>query len=108
MGNKTNQFYYVADVKNFKVRFTSSFEREGIRGNSLMLPSYVGICDGILRKGNSTKTWSERKFTTRNAKCSDSELTLEKISCEFGVDCAEMQRFDILEDTGINVAGRQW
>merc|ERR1740121_3089030 len=68
--------------------------------------SYVGICDGVRRRGNRTKTWSERKFTTKNAKCEDSELRLEKIPCEFGVDCAEMHKFDIMEDTGINVAGR--
>jgi len=107
-GNLTNQFFYVADVKNFKVRFTSSFERDGIRGNSLMLPAFVGICEGLMRKGHEVKTWSERKFTTKNAKCEDAELTLKKIPCEFGVNCAEMHKFDIMEDTGISIAGREW
>jgi len=107
-GGKKNQFFYVADVKNYKIRFTSSFDRDGIRGNSLMLPAYVGVCDATIRKGNKIKTWSERKFSTKNAKCKDSELKLEKIPCEFGVDCAEMHKFDILEDSGIGVAGKEF
>lgn len=105
-GGKKDQFYYVADVLNYRIQFTSSYERDDIRGTSLLHQGYVGICRPLLELSNSTRTWSAREKEAKKHHCDEKHLEKVKIACPEGVDCAEMRAFDILEDTGINVAGR--
>jgi len=104
-GNETNQYFYIADVKNYKIRFTSSYARDDIRGTSLMHPAFVGICPSQLRLDNLTRTWSSRKMSLEQNACGGT-LQIEKLPCEYGVDCAKMRKFDLLEDTGVSVVSR--
>lgn len=99
-----DQFHYVADIKNFKIRFTSSYARDDIRGTSLMHPAFLGVCESLLRTDSKPRTWTERQSVLEHNQCRGNP-TLEKLPCEFGVDCAQMRKFDLLEDTGVRVVG---
>jgi len=105
-GGHKNQFFYVADIKNYKVRFTSSYARDDIRGTSLMHPAFVGICPKLLRVEHKPRTWSQRKEVLEHNQCKEGEAEIVKLPCEFGVDCAEMRKFDILESTGVTVVSK--
>jgi len=105
-GGKLHQFYYVADVKSYVVRFSSSYERDYIRGNSLQLPGFVGVCDALSRSKNETRTWTARRLSQTVSRCKESGLRLLPLSCGKGVSCAAMRDFDFLEDSGLNVMGR--
>mmetsp|Transcript_58999 Transcript_58999/g.151718 ORF Transcript_58999/g.151718 Transcript_58999/m.151718 type:complete len:574 (+) Transcript_58999:72-1793(+) len=104
-GGKQNMFYYVADVKNFKVRLTSSYERDNVRGTSLMHPAYVGLCRSMLRYGNVTRGWKERSYRNQLI-CERKELERYKMRC-VGGSCTQVRDFDILSDTGIRAAAEE-
>mmetsp|Transcript_89017 Transcript_89017/g.287867 ORF Transcript_89017/g.287867 Transcript_89017/m.287867 type:complete len:625 (+) Transcript_89017:166-2040(+) len=104
-GGKRHQFFYVADVKSFVVRFSSSYERNTIRGNSLQLPGFVGICDSLIRTGNASRSWTERRTAQSEQRC-DGNYRIKPLTCGPNVSCAEMRNFDFMEDTGMNVMGR--
>lgn len=98
-GGVDKQFYYIADVKNFKLRFTSSYERENIRGTSLMHPAYVGLCESMMRKANTTRGWQERRYYNQRV-CERHQLKRYKMRC-LGGNCTNVRKFDILHDTGM-------
>lgn len=60
-GGLSNQFYYVADATDFKVQFTTSYDRDDIRGTSLMHHGRVSICDSSIRASTLTRTWLQRQ-----------------------------------------------
>lgn len=97
-----NQFYYVADIKNFKLRFTSSYERDNIRGTSLMHPAYVGQCESMLRLPNTSRHWVERSYRNQEI-CPREALLRTKMRCEGG-SCTDVRAFNIWEDTGVRKA----
>lgn len=104
-GNQTGQFYYLADVENIRIRFTSSYERDDIRGTSLMHAAYVGICDRMERHTGEDgappcTTWGERKRLSAR-QCASDELRIEKVPCQRGVACHSLKSFDVFEATGI-------
>lgn len=101
-----NQFYYVADVLNYRVSLASSYERENIRGMSLQHQGFVGVCRGLVDMSHHRQTWTDRQKALAKYRCTDDQLEIEKIPCAQGVSCAAMRAFDILEETGISVAGR--
>jgi len=100
------QFYYVADILNYRVLLASSYERGAIRGTSLQHQGFVGVCKGLLNLSHKRQTWTAREKTLDKYRCAENELEIEKIPCAENVPCSEMRSFDILEDTGISVAGR--
>lgn len=105
-GGRKKQFFYVADIKNYVLRFTSSYERNDVRGNSLQHSAFVGVCDELFRKDNSTRrTWTERRNLLDKVHC-QGHYRLQPLTCGKGVNCVEMRNFDFLEDTGLNTIGR--
>lgn len=105
-GAEKDQYYYVADVTNDRIRFTSSYERDSIRGTSLMHPAFVGTCHGRARLSNTTRSWTERKGSqNQGAECHPAvrDWSLHKIPCarDFGVDCGKMRTFDAFANHSI-------
>jgi len=105
-GGSDKQFYYVADVLNYRVQFSSTYERDTIRGTSLQHQGLIGVCKRIEGMSHDRQTWTEKQRMLAKYRCSESELELEKIPCAQNVPCASMRAFDVLEETGISVAGR--
>mmetsp|Transcript_73681 Transcript_73681/g.193313 ORF Transcript_73681/g.193313 Transcript_73681/m.193313 type:complete len:617 (-) Transcript_73681:73-1923(-) len=101
-GGLDRQFFYVADVKNFKLRFTSSYERENIRGTSLMHPAYVGLCQSMMREQNTTRSWQERRYRNQEV-CERRALKRYKMRC-LGGNCTQARAFDVFDDTGVRKA----
>mmetsp|Transcript_40386 Transcript_40386/g.102591 ORF Transcript_40386/g.102591 Transcript_40386/m.102591 type:complete len:620 (+) Transcript_40386:40-1899(+) len=104
-GGKRHQFFYVADVQSFVVRFSSSYERDTIRGNSLQLPGFVGICDSLRRSGNASRSWTDRRNNQTEHRC-DGNYRIKNLTCGPNVSCAAMRDFDFMEDTGMSMMGR--
>jgi hypothetical protein len=77
-GGLPNQFYYVADAMDYKVQFTTTYERDSIRGTSLMSVGQVSICDSNKRApANGTRNWDQRQKSEKTCK-----RRLENIPCE--------------------------
>jgi len=106
-GGQDRQFSYVADVLNYRVSLSSTYERDAIRGTSLQHQGYVGVCQKLVNISHSRRmTWTQRQEALAANRCNEDEIELERIPCAQGVPCAAMRAFDVLEDTGIGVAGR--
>mmetsp|Transcript_19027 Transcript_19027/g.44724 ORF Transcript_19027/g.44724 Transcript_19027/m.44724 type:complete len:744 (+) Transcript_19027:119-2350(+) len=93
-GNLTNQFYYVADVRNVMIRFTSSYERDNIRGTSLMHPAYVGICRSQLSRERRARRWPERTQEYGGRWCAEGDFELRPLPCLPGLNCTQMRSVD--------------
>lgn len=98
---KNRQFYYVADVKNFQVQFTSSYEQGDVHGTSLDHPGMLAICKSMLRKPNTTRNWAARLESTHENACSEGTEDMVAIPCAAGVDCARHDEFNVIEHTGV-------
>ncbi|CAK0910344.1 unnamed protein product, partial [Prorocentrum cordatum] len=101
-GGEPSQFYYVADAERYDLRFTSSFERNGIHGTSLEYPGYVGVCTG-LHAPRAPRSWAQRKMdqTVAQKACDGTEapgVAVEKIACMAGEVCATQRQFDVRRD----------
>lgn len=97
-----DQFYYVADAERYDLRFTSSFERNGIHGTSLEYPGYVGVCRR-LRAPREPRTWAQRKRdqTAAMEDCDSADapgVAMEKMACKAGESCATQREFDVGRD----------
>lgn len=90
-GNKSNQFYYIADVRNFKIRFTSSYERDHVRGTSLMHRAHVGLCSSQMRSERRVRTWAERSGLAMKSWCGQGDVKLEMLPCAPGVECGKLR-----------------
>lgn len=100
--NKSDQFYYVADVKDFVIQFTTSYEQGEVHGISMDHPGFYGICEGSKREPNVTMTWEERKEFHDKHSCNTHELTMVQLPCGRDTDCARVRKFDMSRDTGID------
>lgn len=103
-GGVKDQFYYVADTKNFQVQFTSSYEEGDVHGTSLDHPAYYEICPARLREANRTHLWPDRLQHSQvgEAECDSSSAIHEKLPCAPGVMCRQRRAFDWAHDTGVN------
>lgn len=100
-GDKHGQFYYVADVKNFQLQLTSSYEQGAVHGTSLDHPGYLAMCPPLIRKANVTRRWHARMENAEKNRCTKDEMQITKLPCAPGVDCAQQDKFDIVEHTGV-------
>lgn len=102
-GGKTDQFYYVADTKNFQIQFTSSYEQGEVHGTSLDHPAYYEICSTRLREANETHLWNARlqHSESSESKCEGPNVKHVKLPCADGVPCRQRRDFDLLHDTGV-------
>jgi hypothetical protein len=97
----TNQFFYVADATDYRIQMTSTYERDEIRGTSLMHRGHVASCSRQNRLANDTRTWAQRQSGTGNdnEECAD---RMDVIPCSKGATCAKpMRQFDFFGDTGV-------
>jgi hypothetical protein len=95
----TNQFFYVADATDYRIQFTSSYERDEYRGTSLMHRGHVALCAVANRSGSdANRTWEMRQSRKLDDDCDNVAL----IECEKGKKCpAPTRKFDFLYYTGI-------
>lgn len=98
---KAEQFYYVADVKNFQLQLTSSYEQGSVHGTSLDHPGYLAVCPSLIRQKNVTRRWEARMENAHKNRCTKDEMQITKLPCSPGVDCAQQDKFDIVEHTGV-------
>lgn len=111
----TNQFFYVADATDYRIQLTSTYERDELRGTSLMHRGHVALCEAQKRNSSDTqsptrvRTWAERQRGTHK-ECSAKQM--DTIPCyqgsadndtgKEGPTCASPTRkFNLLRDTGI-------
>lgn len=79
--NETNMKFY-ADIENYRIQFTSTYERSGVEGTSLEHPGFYDKCFDEV--GPSEKlTWDMRM----NSKGGCSDLRREPLKCLPGVKC---------------------
>jgi len=104
---KKGQFYYVADVKNFQLQLTSSYEQGSVHGTSLDHPGYLAMCPSLFRKPNITRRWDARLDNAHKNRCTKDEMLITKLPCAHGVDCAQQDKFDIVEHSGLDKAARR-
>lgn len=102
----TNQFFYVADATDYRIQFTSSYERDEYRGTSLMHRGHV--CHAAERRAGqgplgkaeqrTRRNWTERQSRKLEDDCDNVTL----IKCQEGKKCPKPTRkFSFLYDTGI-------
>jgi hypothetical protein len=98
-GNKSRQFYFLADIENVRVRLSSTYGRGDVRGSSLMHPAYMGVCEKLVQLAKSRAR--SRKEDNSELQCDRSELRVQKIPCQFGSECHALKSFRLLEDSGV-------
>jgi len=101
-GGLKDQFYFVADMKNFQIQFTSSYEQGGVHGTSLDHPAFYEVCQHRLREANESHHWKERARHGANGedRCDGGHVTYESIPCAPGQSCAQRRGFDFMHHTG--------
>lgn len=87
-GGKTGQYFYVADVENVVVQFTSSYDRDGISGTSLAHKGYYYECEDGSNIKHGEYSWEQRMNSSEkpNKGCS-SKWKRKTILCRPGYDC---------------------
>lgn len=104
-----DQFYFVADTKNFQVQFTSSYEQDDVHGTSLDHPAFYELCKFRSERANRTHRWADRlQHSERSTDgCGPYDVKKVKMPCAEGVACRQQRDFDFLYDTGIAVEGKE-
>jgi len=104
-----DQFYFVADTKNFQVQFTSSYEQDDVHGTSLDHASFYELCPARSERANRTHRWADRlQHSERSGEgCGPTQVKKVKLPCAEGVACRQQRDFDFLYDTGIAVEGKE-
>jgi hypothetical protein len=105
-GDRKNQFYFVADTRNFEIQFTSSYEQGDQRGTSLDHPAYYMLCESRLRAANETHHWRQRLRHNADSEdeCDSKTAPRVRIPCAPGIPCRDARDFDFLHDTGAKKA----
>lgn len=102
-GGKDNQFYFVADTKNFEIQFTSSYEEGDVTGTSLDHAAFYEICDAKLRAANKTHDWKQRlqHHDRGSVDCGPDNVRHVLLPCAPGVPCLGVRDFDLVHDSGM-------
>lgn len=105
-GGLKDQFYYVADAKNFNIQFTSSYEQGEVHGTSLDHPAYYEICDARVSNASGRRLWADRLQHSEDAevKCAEADVRLVEFPCQKGVNCRQKEAFDFMHHSGVKSA----
>jgi len=87
-GGKTHQYFYVADIENAIVQFTSTYDRDGTSGTSLEHRGYYYECQDKTNVKHGEYSWAARMNASNlpNRGCS-SKFVRKPIHCRPGVVC---------------------
>lgn len=89
-GNKTGQYFYVADVESFWIQFTSSYDRKGIQGTSLEHRGFYYECEGGQDLRPGVRSWTQRLADDagQGGSC-PTKFLRRQLPCKPGIDCYE-------------------
>eukprot|EP00933_Yihiella_yeosuensis_P051173 TRINITY_DN49037_c0_g1_i1.p1 TRINITY_DN49037_c0_g1~~TRINITY_DN49037_c0_g1_i1.p1 ORF type:complete len:558 (-),score=56.50 TRINITY_DN49037_c0_g1_i1:67-1740(-) len=98
-GGNDNLISYMADVDEVRIQFTSSYDRDGMAGNSLEHAGFYEKCPARMARENKAYKWADRLFKKED--CHGGGETEHHIPCQDDNHCSRLQEFDAFKDSGV-------